>query len=272
MENELSLYNHYHNGDVFYARTILQNLNKKFRINFFHNLSHGLLEDLENCVEYSNSPIPNQSINTWLGQHGELDENGCSFSAHKKLASKILNDLEIFLPNDEDFLPVINFDRISDKERIDDLVKEISKMAVLISNGQVLSSQSNHIDFESIINEASEKFPEIIFITTHPTSINKKNVYYSYNFTKKLPDLLLISYLSTYCKIIIGRPSGPYCYTHIKENLMDENKTFISFSIREHEGKWYCNSKAKQIWTDNTDINYIIEIVNNEIQNRIDKL
>ena len=43
---------------------------------------------------------------------------------HKMMAEKILNDLEVFISNDGDFLPVINFDSFSDKERIDNLNKQ----------------------------------------------------------------------------------------------------------------------------------------------------
>ena len=77
--------------------------------------------------------------------------------------------------------------------------------------------------------------------------------------------MLYISFISTKCDIIIGRASGPFCYCHVKENLLDKNKTFISLTHNEIEGVWFKESNAKQIWTNNYDNNHIVNLINNEI-------
>jgi hypothetical protein len=271
MLNHINLYNIYHYGDIFYSRTLINLLVKNgFTVNFYHNLNFGILEDIENCNEFSRLQIPNNSINTWLGQNGALDENGCSFAAHKNLAEKILETYGIKNIPEEDFLPEIFYDNLSGKEKIHNLLSILNnRKLVLICNGQVNSGQSDNIDFYTLINDISDKYPEFLFIVTTPINIFKENVIFIGEYTKKLPDLLLIGYLSTFCDIIIGRASGPVCYTHTKENLMNPNKTYISFTVREHEGKWYCRSKAKQIWSNSTDKNILFEIISNELQNKL---
>ena len=65
-----------------------------------------------------------------------------------------------------------------------------------------------------------------------------------------------ISYISRFCDIIVGRGSGPFCFTHVKENLYDENKTYIAFGNTEREINWVTmtdynvSSHAKQMWHD----------------------
>ena len=42
-----------------------------------------------------------------------------------------------------------------------------------------------------------------------------------------------ISYLSTFCDLIIGRNSGPFCFASNKENINSINKTFYAFNDRK---------------------------------------
>jgi hypothetical protein len=53
---ELTLYNNYHNGDVFYSRVIVRQLLKRYNIKFHHNNAKNLFEDLLNVTE---TIIPN---------------------------------------------------------------------------------------------------------------------------------------------------------------------------------------------------------------------
>jgi hypothetical protein len=46
-------------------------------------------------------------------------------------------------------------------------------------------------------------------------------------------DLNEISYLSTFCDIIVGRSSGPFTFSNVKENIFDGNKAFLCFGEKE---------------------------------------
>jgi hypothetical protein len=115
--------------------------------------------------------------------------------------------------------------------------------------------------------ELANNNPSSLFLTTTPINHNHPNIIDTSLLTNTNPDLLQISLISTFCDIIVGRASGPYCYTHTKENLLNPNKTYISFSNNPNEGVWYKNSKAKQIWRPDFNLNNIFITINNEINN-----
>ena len=140
------------------------------------------------------------------------------------------------------------------------MVKNYRK-TVLISNGFVHSSQSQNFNFENIINHLSNEYNDILFFITENINTNNPNVVFTGDLTNILPDLLHISYISTKSDVIIGRASGPFCFSQIKENLLDINKTFICFSYRYHDGKYYDNQKSKFLWSGDFSFDNIINTI-----------
>ena len=70
-------------------------------------------------------------------------------------------------------------------------------------------------------------------------------------------DLNEISYLSTFCDVIIGKESGPFAFCTIKDNLMNENKTFINFCDR-NDWVWFPYGNCKYKWSNNYNSMYDI--------------
>jgi hypothetical protein len=103
--------------------------------------------------------------------------------------------------------------------------------------------------------------------------LNKDNIKYTKDIINiRDNDLNEISYISTFCDIIIGRGSGPYCFSTIKSNLLNKNKIFIGFTNLIEDAKWANNIElnidgAEQIWYNQNDKNVIIEIIENKIKN-----
>jgi hypothetical protein len=116
----------------------------------------------------------------------------------------------------------------------------------------------------TILNLAKNNI-DCTFVITHHFDNDCNNIIDVNQITKIKPDLLQIGLVSTFCDIIVGRASGPHCFTHIKENLLDKQKTFISFTNNSNEGKWFLESACKQIWTNNFDENNLYKIINDEI-------
>jgi hypothetical protein len=270
----IKLFNNYHNGDIFYSRLITQNLKELFNIEYYHPTALSQFEDFKNIKEYNNSSLnyldnPSFIFDTWVGQNNAefLRDTLCSFYTGKKILINIFNKLNLPIPKDEDLIPYVDYDNLKDIDSVktklsnyDSFVKKI-----LISNNNVQSGQSLNFDFDPIINVLSDRYPNYLFLITNPTSINKNNVIHIKEITGNEFDLLYISFISTKCDIIVGRASGPFCYCHVKENLMNQNKTFISITHNEIEGVWFKESEAKQIWTNNYDNNNIVNIIDNEI-------
>ena len=270
----IKLFNNYHNGDIFYSRLITQNLKDLFDIEYYHSTPLSQFEDFKNIKEFNISTPrfyenTSMSFDTWVGQNNAEFLRGtlCSFYTGKKILINIFNQLGLTIPKDEDLLPYVIYDNLkhidSVKNKLSNYDNFLSK--ILISNNDVQSGQSVNFDFDPIINVLSDMFPNHLFLITNPTSIIKNNVVQIKDITGNDFDLLYISYISTKCDIIVGRASGPYCYCHVKENLMNENKTFISLTHNDIEGIWFKESKAKQIWSNNYDNNTILEIINTEI-------
>jgi hypothetical protein len=104
-----------------------------------------------------------------------------------------------------------------------------------------------------------------LFIVTKPVNEINENIVNVEKITNTYPDLLYISQISTYCDVIVGRASGPYCFTQLKNNLLDSNKTYISFNNNIDEGRFYFNLKSKFVWSDNYEQENIIKTIKNNL-------
>jgi hypothetical protein len=71
-----------------------------------------------------------------------------------------------------------------------------------------------------------------LFIFTERAPALRKNMFYTDDITERNGrcDVMAISYLSTFCKVIVGRCSGAQMVTETKQNWMDPEKTLVSFT------------------------------------------
>jgi hypothetical protein len=282
MKETINVYNHFHNGDIFYSRMLINGLIKKFDINFYHNLTAPLLSDIDGLTEIVGIPpnfnihtndLQNKNVNAWMGQQNMIFVNtsipGCSFENYFEIVKLILNNYEIDIELDEEFyLPTINKEKIFGNENITTFMENLKlnyNKIILLSNGNVNSGQSVNVDLTNLITRLSDKHPDKVFLVTQDILTNNTNIINTSSITKVQPDLLQISLISSFCDIIVGRASGPYCFTHTKENLLDPNKTYISFSNNVNEGVWYKNTKATQKWSPDFNIENMYSLINNEL-------
>lgn len=282
---KINLYNDFHNGDIFYSRIIIEQLLKNgFEVSYNHGMNPQILSDYGDIyngpldpnihVSRGGNNFEQNIINTWIGKEDAkfVKVDACSFRGYVPLANEIFDYYGIKYDNEEDILPVVRFDNLPSKqlEQITDILYPFGisyDKIIMICNNNCLSGQSENFDFDPIISHLSANYPKCLFLVTNDTSVTNENVLKVSTITGKVDcDLLLISYISKVCDIIVGRASGPYCYTHIKENLLDDKKTYISFTYYSSEGIWHHNSKSKQVWSDNYNLNHICETIENEIK------
>jgi hypothetical protein len=128
--------------------------------------------------------------------------------------------------------PVIDYSKFPACQNIS--IDKIKKN-VLFSNGPVHSGQCDYTgNLSEIIEFVADSYPAIDFYATHKYNSSKKNVIFTSDIIKsERPDLNEISYISTFCNLIIGRNSGPFCFTTTKDNVLTEGKKFFSFGKRE---------------------------------------
>ena len=285
----LNFYNHFRNGDIFLGKEFILDIMKKLNIdhaNFYHKNTHFLLKDINDLITQSDSKLSildcqdsifyydnNMYINTWIGAKklkyycgiGFKEPLRCSLYSYYEMFKEIYNRLEIHLNEISYYVPSINFEKI-DKINVDNFINKYKNKKILICNGDALSGQSKNISFDNIIINLSNTYKYLSFILTKKTDIISDNVFFTDDITKLERDLVEISYLSTYCDIIIGRSSGPHSYTYIKDNFFNKNKTNISICQYEYDGRWFYETDHNNIWTDNYDEIHLLNLIKKQIE------
>lgn len=278
-------YNTCHNGDIHYSREFIKDIMNKIQDDFcyLHNNNKLILNDIEN-LKYNNlhfksfiyekgypESITKKNddifINTWIGQNHMIyaGKYGCTLLANYEMYKNIYNMLNIILEKDMEFYnPSIDFSKFDIKLTEHKILKD-SKLKILICNNIPIALPFKSIDLNIVADELSSKFKDVLFILTNDSNLNKENIihmteltgvgksYHSRGIENKISvfNLIDISYLSLFCDIIVGKPSGPFCFTHIKDNLNDKNKVFVTCSETVNKVVWYENTISKVIISTN---------------------
>lgn len=213
----------------------------------------------------SNSPL---YVNTWAGcWHGVKFPLGCYPNMHDLLSiwksiGEIVNQKTGYNVDFHDdivsYFPSINYS-FFDKTLVETASKSILQFdkKILFANGRSMSGQSK-LDvnvLNAVIIQMSHDFPNIAFIVTDNLGIKRDNIFSTSQLFEKAFDLPEISYLSTFCDIIVGKNSGPFTYAHVKPNVMNENKTFVSFSNLARDNLLYDISQVECNFIHSTTLN-----------------
>lgn len=281
MKPEINLYNYWHYGDLFLARSFIKALSEKYKINFYHNKEEKVFKDIFNFSEivgipshfnFHHSDLNNLNINTWMGVEDFLYIKGsakdpkfyCSYKRYMKYIKKILLQLDIPLKDYDYYLPEINFSNLNTEEvkkKYNNLAKNY-KNIILLCTGPTQSNQSFNFNFEPIINSLSDKFKDILFLTT--TNIFSKNLNVKSSI-ELFPTLLDISYISQNINLIVGRSSGPYVYTLFKDNIYNKEKKYVCFCNDKEHALFYEYFKCEVTWSNNYDLKVVEKILQESI-------
>jgi hypothetical protein len=304
---KITFFNHYHNGDVHLSRGIIRKIINKVhqldpsvKFSYSHPNPSNLLFDIAkldydtlslNKLNPKNSIIKTNDtiyINTWYDQqdqkyakkygiltidalYGALDDS-CNQIWGFKL-SEISNDLK-------DFFPVIDYS-IFDIEEIQFWLHNHQNKKILIENGHSQSGQSVNFDMTSVAIKLAKQHPNIIFILSQKTNIPlPDNIIFSSDLIKKKDgsDLNEISFLSTHCNMIIGRCSGVFSFSMVKENLFERQIKMLGFShLMSKQSKFWIGSLFKDqinyssniTISSEININNVFDIANNSIKDII---
>jgi hypothetical protein len=249
-------FNYWHNGDCFVSKGWVEDIMSKLpeaKFYYAHNLHPEILKDLNiehipldniqglhTYIPIAKSDNGDIFINTWCGlfvgdvfPHGEHSNFIRQHEIYKRQCFSLSSLLEKeIIPTDNplDYIPSINFSYF-DTGYIDTFINSLNgKKIILICNNPCKSDQSDIGDLRDVVISLTKLFPNFVFITTKELDINMENVYNTNKIFNKSSDLNEIAYLSKFTNIIIGNNSGPYTFTHFKENLFDKTKTFICLS------------------------------------------
>lgn len=247
---KICFFNHYHNGDIFHSKSFVQEIVNSIDVEFSyaHSNHPNLLKDLE--IKHETIPDISHSVrfledgdtlyvNTWIGSYfveGEKYYGECTLRFSYEMFSKIYDELNtrfgsnLKLSSIESYVPSVDYDKFY-ISNIDNYIQLDTNKKILFSNGPCLSGQCKYYgDMHPIINSLAEKYKNITFIVTHKLDTNHENIKFTSDIIKSPEcDLNEIGYLSTFCDIIVGRNSGPFCFSTNKQNINNPNTTFYAF-------------------------------------------
>lgn len=283
-------YNNYHNGDIHYSKEFIKDIMKKYKAknySYYFDLEHvcdkNIIKDCnikyeskipENILQEEQLTINDDTIyiNTWVGQKNKyfVDNIGINLKANYEIYKEIYKKLNIKLENIEHYIPNIDYGYFDIKKINHFLEGKEKYIKILISNGITRSGQCDNFDMNEIIDCISSLYKNVLFVLTDSKNrIDKNNIFYTDDIIDKKCDLNEISYLSTFCDIIIGRSSGPYAFTMTRDNLFNSKKTFICFCDKP-EYEWYISTICKHITTNKYKKHDVVSLISAEIDEIID--
>jgi hypothetical protein len=301
--SKIIFYNYCRNGDIHISRNFISAMSKLISSNnffYFHKNDSCLLADLPNISHLKlndgkeiRKKVPHTSlfvkynddnyINTWFSADNSkyIKKHGitfdCLYFLFKDIFLKFNLKIENVFANPLDILPQINYNffEISKIDQFYDQFK--NKKNILICNGLAMSNQASNFDFTNIILKLSSQYPNFNFIVTNDLSKKNKNIFFTSEIINKKSgsDLNEISYLSLKCDTIIGRASGPFSFSMVRENFDNPNKKMITFSnlSKSGVGDFYLGDwgkknikyKAKIIQSNETNLENVFNIIKNNM-------
>lgn len=244
-------YNHNHSGDINASRSFVRAILQKFPDAvpcYFHNNSKRLTLDL--CPSTHRPEFFDKNagfyykdntlyVNTWyVANNGKYFKDCTIQTLHTLFQSELRSlGLDIISDNILDYLPSYDW-KFYQTERIKEYFKGQKIPHVLVCNNMVQSGQAVNFDMIPYVIELAKLFPNIKFILTNPNLNSKQyaqlNIINSEDIigfpSNNWPET---GYLSTFCPIIIGRSSGGYSFSLLKENILENPKKFVGICTPE---------------------------------------
>jgi hypothetical protein len=236
---------------------------------YFHKNNPDILSDIVNLKHTSEMIEADIKINTWIGQFiNQGLFKGCNFPGYYEVMTRLYTNLGIQdkLKDIVYYVPSVDYSKFY-INNVDTYFGENTKN-VLFCNNDVKSGQASNQDLSNVINNLLYKFPNIKFIVTNKNDniMSRYNLVYASDIINKPDngfDLNEISYISTKSDIIVGRSSGPYSFSVVKENIT--SKPMICFT-NTIESAWFLNGTERLIWNHNQNENNMINVISNEIE------
>lgn len=253
--SKIIFFNHYHRGDLHTHKGFIAQIQKELPeivLEYLHKNPARLTEEygipLIGSPEHLDHHTPfyqdveNNTlyINTWAGTNFDrlYKYRGVNINLLLEQWEEIFDTINKFFLVDikirkaaESYLPVLN-KAFVEKENIDSYIKNLQDRRVLVCNNVPLSCQSFRDDMSRFLIPIAENNPNVDIICTNKFKTILNNIKFTSDIIKseKETDLLEISYLSSFCNVIIGKNSGPYVFCETFDNYNNPNMTMVSFN------------------------------------------
>jgi len=294
MFSSIKFYNHFGNGDVFESREFVRHLMEIIPAEeyiYYTNKSPRILMDILTLQVSNKFEKEMQAdkfwtikdnilyINTWIGRDSKyvLPGSGCTIEMLYKMYNDLLEELgytERLRDNVLTYLTWFGYG-MYDIWDIIPFIESFKSKKVFISNGIVTSNQAENFDMSELISNLADKFQNIIFLVTSPLeeSFTRSNIIDANTLIKDKQDsnLVELSFLSTFCDLIIGRNSGPQVFSWTKNNCLGGNKINITLTRKETCSHFVHSTpiNMKKYWTDSTQINALTKFISDVIKGEL---
>jgi len=278
---KIHFFNGFHCGDVHvsreFVRWIVENVPAEEYV-YSHIHDSKLISDIDGLKHESILPYPKKSewrlkdnalyINTWYRTVPSIhDKYDCTLQCLFQMFKESLEWLDIKVPDDILlFVPRIDYYKY-ELSHVRPIMSKFTRFRkVFISNGMVLSGQSENFDFDPIITRLADKFKNVIFFVSNRNGdIKKENVIYTRSIIKThLNDLNENAYIARLCPIIVGRGSGAYTFSLNTDNFFNDNKVMVNFG-KEHIGAFGLRGQVPVKFVLSEDYDNVEEVVAKEI-------
>jgi len=286
--NKVVFYNCWGHGDIHLVRGLVRKSIKLFKnigvdkFEFCHAKDPCLISDvniLTSSAEYKYCKSINHSdvnikndvlyFNTWAGQcrYAFTKKYKFTFKCLCKIFESNLAKAGINYSFDNcvlDVFPDINFSKF----RVGKINKYVTNKhnLIFVSDERGRSGQGNFYSFNKIIHELSPLYPKCTFIIANPKKLNIAHnniISASKIIGKRSNDLNESAYLSTFCKLIIGKVTGSFSYAMNKKNLYEREAVLLAFSAGTNSIIPEC---SKNLLLGYDEPNYLAKTVNRQIR------
>jgi len=284
MTRTLTAFNHYGIGDLFESREFVLEWMRVLGISeceyacrypaVFEDLpqikTRPLTDDL-NMRHWASKRNGRYLLNTWIGAlNGETTPKGdyviwpgigCTVEHIRRMHSDYMARLglgRITKPAQE-FLTTVDYSRVRHGvfEVSEFVNRHQSNRLILVCNGPTGSGHAANFDMAAMVAKISENDLDIFLLTERVLFQNQPaNIFFTDDITERNGrcDVLAISYLSTFCDVIVGRCSGAQMVCETKENWMDPSKTLLSFTQHDNGATFVRDPvalglKMRRVWS-----------------------
>lgn len=278
-------YNHFGAGDIFesleFVKEWMEILGDR-KYTYAHGKTPKIIRELPNVASMNvteemqpmkainiNPDSKSMFINTWIGRDGRYVLPGIGvvverlWRMHNDMLASIgcrplTKPIMKYVPN-------LNYELYPDCINVEYWLRAEAKHRRIwvIDNGNVQSNQAFNFDFVPIIDKVAKEQRDDFFVTTHDSGIQRPNVWTTSEIIRSKDgfDLPEVSFLSRFVNGSIGRNSGPHVYTQVRDNWMDDNYKFLSFTYKQDAGYFILNQPvlAKKFWSPYINDKQVIE-------------
>jgi len=253
----LTFFNHYGVGDLFESREFVLDWMRIYGIETatyacrypavfedlpqLHCIPVQPDMDMRRAVEHRGDEL---RVNTWIGARNAETHPpgdyvlwpgvGCTVEGLHRMHNQYLREAGLPpLPRAlVEYLTNIDYTRVKLGNVKSFAEEHAGKVRVLLCNGATGSGHAANFDFAQMV-ALLPPTPNAAFIFTERCSIDRENVFFTDDLTERAAgesDFNAISYLSTFCDLIVGRCSGAQMPCETRQNWMNWNKTLLSFT------------------------------------------